>query len=139
MKYSFIVPVYGTERYLVRCVDSVLAQRETDFEVLLVDDCSPDGAPARTDYTLLETRGDLSLLRLRLFTGRTHQIRVHLSALGCPVYGDRVYGAAAEDLDRPALHSAFLSLRQPVTGVNIDLESPLPADMEAVWKSMRSR
>ena len=49
MKYSFIVPVYGTERYLVRCVDSVLAQRETDFEVLLVDDCSPDGAPALCD------------------------------------------------------------------------------------------
>ncbi len=100
---------------------------------------APDGLPARTDYTLLETRGGLSLLRLRLFTGRTHQIRVHLSALGCPVYGDRVYGLPAPDLDRPALHSAFLSLRQPVTGVNIDLESPLPADMEAVWKSMRSR
>lgn len=100
---------------------------------------APDGLPARTDYTLLETRGGLSLLRLRLFTGRTHQIRVHLSALGCPVYGDRVYGLPAPDLARPALHSAFLSLRQPVTGVNIDLESPLPADMEAVWKSMRSR
>ena len=49
LKYSFIVPVYGTERYLVRCVESILAQRETDFEVLLVDDCSPDGAPALCD------------------------------------------------------------------------------------------
>ena len=100
---------------------------------------APDGLPARTDYTLLETRGGLSLLRLRLYTGRTHQIRVHLAALGCPVYGDRVYGAAAPDLDRPALHSAFLHLKQPVTGAEIDLESPLPEDMEEIWKSMRSK
>ena len=100
---------------------------------------APEGLPARTDYTLLETRGDLSLLRLRLLTGRTHQIRVHLAALGCPVYGDRVYGEAAPDLDRPALHSAFLHLDQPITGVVIDLESPLPEDMEELWKSMKSK
>ncbi len=100
---------------------------------------APDGLPARTDYTLLETRGGLSLLRLRLRTGRTHQIRVHLAALGCPVYGDRVYGEPAPDLDRPALHSAFLHLKQPVTGTEIDLESPMPGDMEEKWKSMRSR
>ena len=81
----------------------------------------------------------MSLLRLRLFTGRTHQIRVHLAALGCPVYGDRVYGEASPELDRPALHSAFLHLKQPITGAEIDLESPLPEDMEALWKSMRSR
>jgi len=100
---------------------------------------APDGLPARTDYTLLETRGGLSLLRLRLFTGRTHQIRVHLAALGCPIYGDRVYGAEAPEIDRPALHSAFLRLKQPVTGVQIDLESPLPEDMEALWKNTNSK
>ena len=100
---------------------------------------APDGLAARTDYTLLETRGGMSLLRLRLFTGRTHQIRVHLAALGCPVWGDRVYGEAAEDIARPALHSAFLYLRQPVTGAVIDLSSPLPGDMEALWRSMRSK
>ena len=98
---------------------------------------SPEGMDARTDYTLLETRAGASLLRLRLFTGRTHQIRVHLAALGCPVWGDRVYGEAAEDIARPALHSAFLYLRQPVTGAVIDLSSPLPGDMEALWKSMK--
>ncbi len=100
---------------------------------------APDGLPARTDYTLLETRGGLSLLRLRLYTGRTHQIRVHLSALGCPVWGDRVYGERAPEIDRPALHSAFLRLRQPITGARIELESPLPEDMEAIWKFMRSK
>ncbi len=100
---------------------------------------APDGLPARTDYTLLETRGGLSLLRLRLCSGRTHQIRVHLAALGCPVYGDRVYGSEAPEIDRPALHSAFLRLKQPITGVQIDLESSLPEDMEVLWKSMSSK
>ena len=100
---------------------------------------APDGLAARTDYTVLETRGDLSLLRLRLFTGRTHQIRVHLAALGCPVCGDRVYGRESAELGRPALHSAFRYIKQPVTGAVIDLESPLPEDMEELWRSMRSK
>lgn len=100
---------------------------------------APDGLPARTDYTVLETRGTLALLRLRLYTGRTHQIRVHLAALGCPVFGDGVYGEGSKELDRPALHSAFLHLKQPITGAEIDLESPLPEDMEQLWKHMRSR
>ena len=96
-----------------------------------------DGLEARTDYTVLEARGAASLLRLRLWTGRTHQIRVHLAALGCPVWGDRVYGNPAPDIDRPALHSADLRLIQPVTGVEIRLEAPLPEDMEELWKSMK--
>ena len=97
---------------------------------------APDGMPARTDYDLIETRGGCSLLRLRLHTGRTHQIRVHMSALGCPVFGDRVYGAASSEIGRPALHSAFVHIRQPITGEQIDLASPLPEDMEVLWKSM---
>ena len=95
------------------------------------------GLEARTDYEVLETRGGASLLRLRLFTGRTHQIRVHLSAIGCPVWGDRVYGKPAPDIARPALHSAYLRLIQPITGAEIRLEAPLPEDMEALWKSMK--
>jgi len=95
-----------------------------------------DGMPARTDYEVLEQRGDISLLRLRLFTGRTHQIRVHLAALGAPIVGDRVYGEASLQISRPALHSAFLHLVQPITGQIIDFELPMPADMENVWKNM---
>ena len=98
---------------------------------------APNGLEARTDYTLLETRGPASLLCLRLYTGRTHQIRVHLSALGCPVWGDRIYGNPAPNIDRPALHSAYLRLIQPITGAEIRLESPLPEDMEELWRSMK--
>ena len=98
---------------------------------------SPDGLPARTDYELLERCGEQNLVRVRLYTGRTHQIRVHFAAIGCPLLGDRVYGAASELISRPALHSAFLHLVQPVTNETIDLVSPMPEDMEAVWKSMK--
>jgi len=98
---------------------------------------APDGMDARTDYEVVEQRDGLSLVRLRLHTGRTHQIRVHLSALGAPIVGDRVYGSAAAELDRPALHSAALHLIQPVTGAVIDLTSPLPKDMEELWNRVK--
>ena len=98
---------------------------------------APDGMAARTDYEVLETRGGFSLLRLRLFTGRTHQIRVHLAALGAPLAGDRVYGAESGEISRPALHSAEVHLVQPITGEVIDLTSPLPADMEELWTRLK--
>ena len=98
--------------------------------------CS-DGLPARTSYTVLEQRGGLSLVQIRLHTGRTHQIRVHFAALGCPLLGDRVYGSASERIGRPALHSAFLHLIQPITEKKIDLALPLPEDMETIWRSMK--
>lgn len=97
---------------------------------------APDGMAARTDYEVMEVRGGVSLVRARLYTGRTHQIRIHLAALGCPLVGDRVYGTPSARIDRPALHSAYLKLTQPITGEYIDLTSPLPADMEELWNDM---
>ena len=89
-----------------------------------------DGQAALTAYETLSNFPGGALLRLRLYTGRTHQIRVHLSAKGCPLFGDPLYGGpAAEGLDRPALHAASLSLKHPVTGERFRWESPLPADM----------
>ena len=66
-------------------------------------------------------------MALRLDTGRTHQIRVHLAHLGCPLVGDFLYGEETEELpDRFALHSAAIWLRQPITGEGIVRRSPLP-------------
>lgn len=91
---------------------------------------SPDGAPARTHYRVLETGGGRSLAALQLDTGRTHQIRVHMSHLGCPLVGDFLYGRQLPQLPhRFALHSATLRLLHPVTGEEIPLESPLPAEL----------
>ena len=90
----------------------------------------PDGRPALTRYETLETFPGGSLLRVRLETGRTHQIRVHLAALGHPLLGDAVYGAAQGlDLGRQALHAAALRLRHPVTGELLRFTSPLPAEL----------
>ena len=92
-----------------------------------------EGQSARTSYRMLFPFPGGSVLRLRLFTGRTHQIRVHLSALGHPLLGDIRYGAPPEPgLRRPALHAAFLRLTQPVTGEALEFASPLPEDLTAV-------
>lgn len=92
----------------------------------------PKGHPSVTEYEVLEFLGDRTLLRLRLRTGRTHQIRLHLSAIGHPLVGDRLYGAEDLALDRPALHSHHLRLVHPITGAILDLTAPLPADMGAL-------
>jgi RluA family pseudouridine synthase len=90
----------------------------------------PQGLPSRTDYETLQTDGKRSLLRLRLYTGRTHQIRLHMAALGHPLVGDRLYGAQDLALPRPALHSHFIHLLHPITGAVVELSSPLPPDIK---------
>ncbi|MCD7916929.1 MAG: RluA family pseudouridine synthase [Clostridiales bacterium] len=92
----------------------------------------PDGLEARTDYRVLERRGDRCLLSLTLHTGRTHQIRVHLAALGCPLAGDALYGAGGPP-GRPALHSCKVELLHPINGRLISVESPLPEDLRIFW------
>ena len=88
---------------------------------------TPTGKPCRTHYRILEQSQGRSLLWLRLDTGRTHQIRVHMAHLGCPVAGDGLYGAPLPELPgRFALHSARLAFTHPLTGERIVLESPLP-------------
>ncbi len=100
---------------------------------VLMRQVSPSGAEARTHYRVLETGGGRSLLSLRLDTGRTHQIRVHMAHLGCPLAGDFLYGRETADLPgRFALHSAEITLRQPITGEPIRRTSPLPAELRAL-------
>jgi 23S rRNA pseudouridine1911/1915/1917 synthase len=99
-----------------------------------------DGRPARTRYTV-ERRADepiaASVVQCRLDTGRTHQIRVHLSAIGHPVVGDDRYGAEHVGLiARPALHARRLSFEHPATGETMSFESPLPADLSALLERL---
>jgi 23S rRNA pseudouridine1911/1915/1917 synthase len=85
---------------------------------------------ARTHFTLERSLGAVSLLRLRLDTGRTHQIRVHLQAIGHPVCGDPEYGSAGTlGLERQFLHATRLVFPHPITGIPVEVESPLPADL----------
>ena len=90
----------------------------------------PDGLPSRTTYETLSSGEDLSLLRLLPATGRTHQLRVHLAAIGHPLAGDWLYGTKDRALiARPALHSYILHLRQPLSGADITVTAPIPEDM----------
>jgi 23S rRNA pseudouridine1911/1915/1917 synthase len=85
---------------------------------------------ARTHFTLERALAGASLLRLHLDTGRTHQIRVHLQAIGHPVCGDPEYGTKGlYGLRRQFLHAARLALTHPITGERLEVRSPLPADL----------
>jgi 23S rRNA pseudouridine1911/1915/1917 synthase len=90
---------------------------------------------ARTHFEIERALPTSTLLRVRLETGRTHQIRAHLLAIGHPVAGDPVYGSAGLfGLDRQFLHAARLAFDHPVTGARVDVSSPLPADLEAALR-----
>jgi 23S rRNA pseudouridine1911/1915/1917 synthase len=87
--------------------------------------------PAITHFETEHTFEGFTMLRVRLETGRTHQIRAHLLAIGHPVAGDPEYGHAALGLERQFLHAERLAFTHPVTGAAIDVRSPLPADLAA--------
>jgi 23S rRNA pseudouridine1911/1915/1917 synthase len=93
------------------------------------------GRFARTRYAVLERRRNHTLLRCDLDTGRTHQIRVHLAALGHPVAGDAEYGGRNAGAARPMLHAWRLKLRHPRTGEQMTFEAPPPPDFDAFWKA----
>ncbi len=93
----------------------------------------PDGRSARTRYRVLRSWGPRSLVELELETGRTHQIRIHMAYIGCPLAGDFLYGRSNPALiARPALHSARLKLTHPITRERLSFAAPLPADMAAL-------
>ena len=100
--------------------------REVNFET---------GEPARTHFTRLETRNVLSLVSLKLETGRTHQIRVHMGYIGCPLIGDYLYYPDHTRINRQALHSYRLSFFHPITGKALSFTAPLPEDMERAFRS----
>jgi 23S rRNA pseudouridine1911/1915/1917 synthase len=91
------------------------------------------GRTAFTDWEVLENVADFTFLRIRLGTGRTHQIRAHLAAIGHPVAGDPLYGARASHWNRYFLHAFHLGFQSPATGKRVLVEAPLPADLEQ-WK-----
>jgi 23S rRNA pseudouridine1911/1915/1917 synthase len=140
---------HDVERTYVAVVDGVVAddrgvidapigrssQRRTRMAVVA------DGREARTHYEVLARRHDApaaSLLRCRLETGRTHQIRVHLAAIGHPVLGDPTYGTALSKaaFARVALHALELGLVHPVTGEAMSFQAPLPPDIEELLSGL---
>jgi 23S rRNA pseudouridine1911/1915/1917 synthase len=92
------------------------------------------GKPARTDVEVVASRGGISAIRCQLHTGRTHQIRVHLSSIGLPLVSDAVYGGKPGlDMQRQALHAFELGFVHPATRVSMRFHASLPADFAHAW------
>tara|TARA_Y100000748_G_scaffold282329_1_gene262595 strand:- start:510 stop:839 length:330 start_codon:yes stop_codon:yes gene_type:complete len=104
---------------------------------------SEEGREARTHYELLESWAnpkEASLLRCKLESGRTHQIRVHLRAINTPVLGDSIYGKPDPfGIGRPLLHAAELSFQHPVSKKNMSFLAPMPPDFEMAVDTFRAR
>ena len=88
------------------------------------------GDRAVTHWKAIKTGDDLSLLKIHLETGRTHQIRVHFAFLGAPLLGDRMYGVEREDITHQALHCGEVTFTQPVTGEEITCKADMPPEMK---------
>ena len=94
------------------------------------------GDRAVTHYTPVVTDGERTLLRIRLETGRTHQIRVHFASMGTPLTGDSMYGKEDAEISRQALHCAKMSFVHPVTEREISVTAPLYEDMERIYRKI---
>ncbi len=93
-----------------------------------------DGQPAKSLCERVQVRNGRTLVRLLPYTGRTHQLRIHMAHIGHPLTGDWLYGTRSELIARPALHAAALRFPHPITGETIDLSAPLPEDMQRVME-----
>ena len=145
---EYLAIVHGVPRARSGTIDLPLGRDPVHRQKMSVR--APRGRAARSDYTVAEALDGAALVRVRIHTGRTHQIRVHLAALGHPVAGDAAYGgtrapsarrpeakAALLGLSRPALHAARLSFTHPETGVRLTFESALPEDLVHALDALR--
>ena len=102
----------------------------------LVRPVEEGGRPSQTEYEVIWSGNSLSLVRLRLLTGRTHQIRVHLSAIGHPVLADSLYGHESPLIDRQALHASEIVFNHPTDGRELRFSARLPDDMASILPSL---
>lgn len=128
-KKEYLAVVYGAPAGASGVITLPLARSSEDRRRVVVSD---DGAAAETRYEVVGCAGELSLVRCELITGRTHQIRVHLAAIGWPIAGDPTYGRPHPAIDRQALHAWRIALPHPLTREPLSVTAPIPADMRAL-------
>src|SRR6185503_7763539 len=141
---DYLAIVHGKPSPIRGTIDLALDRDPWDRRRVTVTDRG--GQPSVTRYERLATASGYSIIRCRLITGRTHQIRVHLAAKGWPIVGDAVYGppqgGPSQDrgvlppFPRQALHSWRIAFRHPTTGRDLAIEAPLPADMKALASAL---
>jgi 23S rRNA pseudouridine1911/1915/1917 synthase len=135
LERSYVALVRGHPRSWRGRIDAPIGRDRDDPTRRSLDTDSP--REAITHFEVADLLGAHALLNVKLETGRTHQIRVHLAAIDLPVVGDRVYGVPDKALDRQFLHANRLAFEHPVTGKRIEVESPLPEDLAAYLGRLR--
>lgn len=106
-----------------KVIEAPLIEARREWKVRV----SKHGKPAKTTLRVVKTRGDRSLVEVHPLTGRSHQIRVHLASIGCPIFGDALYGGPK--FPRLALHAWKISFEHPATGERVEFVSKLPKEM----------
>jgi 23S rRNA pseudouridine1911/1915/1917 synthase len=128
LRREYLTLVDGRPPARTGTIEAPIGRDRHDRVLMSID--TNDGREARTHFEIEQRLPATTLLRVVLETGRTHQIRVHLAAIGHPVCGDPQYGTAGElGLTRQFLHAARLAFPHPVTGAAVDVRSPLPEDL----------
>jgi 23S rRNA pseudouridine1911/1915/1917 synthase len=133
---EYVALVKGRPQSRTGRIEAPIGRDRDDPVRISLDTDSP--REAVTNFELVEPLGEYALLRVRLETGRTHQIRVHLAAIELPVAGDPVYGVPGLELRRQFLHAARLAFDHPFTRERVEFESPLPPDLEAALERARA-
>jgi 23S rRNA pseudouridine1911/1915/1917 synthase len=130
VRKEYLAVVQGSPEPVSGAIVQPLARDSADRRRVVVTET---GAPSETRYEVIASlRNGLSLVRCELVTGRTHQIRVHLTSAGWPIVGDPLYGVTDSTIARQALHSWRVRLPHPVTRHAIELEAPIPNDMRSL-------
>jgi 23S rRNA pseudouridine1911/1915/1917 synthase len=135
LEREYLALVRGRPRSRKGRVEAPIGRDRRDPTRRSLDTESPKDAV--THFEVVELLPAHALLRVTLETGRTHQIRVHLAAIGLPVAGDRTYGVPERGLERQFLHAGRLAFAHPVTGARVEARSLLPPDLEAALERAR--
>ena len=132
IKREYLAIVDGVVKEDEGIIEAPIGRKEGSTIERMVD--YEKGERAVTHYKVIERKQKLSLVSLRLETGRTHQIRVHMASIGHPLIGDFLYNPSDKQMKRQALHAWHLSFRHPITKEEMNWEAEIPQDMEQFWK-----
>lgn len=131
---EYLAVVHGVPAQKTGMVDAPISRINDIYTKRQID---INGQPAVTHYELLAEGEGYSLIRLKLETGRTHQIRVHMACIGHPLAGDDMYGGDTSIITRQALHCSRMIFTSPISGKLVDATAALPEDMQKALESAR--
>lgn len=131
---TYLALVRGRPRSRTGRIEAAIGRDRGDPTRISLESDSPRDAVTNFEVDRLWT--DHALLRVRLETGRMHQIRVHLAAIDLPIVGDPTYGVRAEGIDRQFLHAAALAFPHPITQARVEAHSPLPPDLSSFLEQL---